>query len=117
MHARDLDGPKTRVHVPTRARLDAPSSVRRRNKAFGLLWARVADRLRENNGWRQGMKLGSQGIKGTLFMIENDECSILLQVEELERNQFDVKPELDNLAAVGIDKAKAESMAAAIVPR
>eukprot|EP00959_Pyramimonas_sp_CCMP1952_P233686 4883862-Pyramimonas_sp.AAC.1 len=100
-----------------RARLDAPSSVRRRNKALGLLWTRVADHLRETNGWRQGMKLGSQGFKGTLFVIENDECSILFQAEELEHYQFDVKPELDHLAAIGIDQAKAESMAAVIVPR
>eukprot|EP00959_Pyramimonas_sp_CCMP1952_P313948 6572274-Pyramimonas_sp.AAC.1 len=60
-------GVKHLSEVPLRARQDAPSGVRRRNKAFGMLRTKVHEHMKNHGLCRPSMKLGSKDFKGILY--------------------------------------------------
>ena len=92
--------PTTNKQVPLRVVNNTPASIRRVNRLLGLLWSKLVAHMRGNGSLRQGLRLGSNGFKGRLWLVNADEEEIteMFHVISDDKKQLMVLPHFENLA-------------------
>ena len=96
---------------PLRVVHDTPVSVRRVNRILGLLWSKLNQTMKLNGTMRDGLRLGSNGFRGKLWLVnaDHEEISEMFAVVTSERNQLSIVPHelhLRDLANVSLETAQ-----------
>ena len=82
------------------------------NQAIGKLWTPVHEAMVAAGTWQQGMKLGSTGRNGDLFLTDAERILKLFKVELLPGYMVNITPVDSNLRKFGITEDQATAMIA-----
>ncbi|CAK0864229.1 unnamed protein product [Prorocentrum cordatum] len=97
--------PVTIEKLCLRARVDAPHDVRSRNKILGSLWQSTITFMKGKGSWKGKMKLGSNGFRGILFLIDGEAVQGLYVVSEDASDNVVIVPDAAALKKVGFAEA------------
>ncbi|CAK0830888.1 unnamed protein product [Prorocentrum cordatum] len=106
-HANDFierarNDPRSNQAMPLRVGKGAAADMRRWNHVFGYLWKRVRTHLSGANQRAPNVHLGSQGVKGTLYLIQDDDARLLFYMEAGDHDQFTIAPNSADLERFGM---------------
>ncbi|CAK0827021.1 unnamed protein product [Prorocentrum cordatum] len=101
--------PRTNIDCELKIRMDAPPAIRKVNRILGVLLSKVVETAKAYNKWSPSFTLGSQGFRGTLWLISNDDTENLFQVKGVESMQVDVIPNVVALKKIGFTDATINS--------
>ena len=98
--------------VTIRYKPDRSVPQRCMNQAIGKLWTPVHDAIVAAGKWQQGMKLGSTGRNGDLFLTDGEQILKLFKVELLPGYMVNITPVDANLHKFGITEDQATAFIA-----
>ncbi|CAK0898297.1 unnamed protein product [Prorocentrum cordatum] len=93
--------------VDLKVRMDVPVEISRVNRLLGILWSKVHETAIANNKCSVGYRLGAQGYRGNLWLMQGDEVDALFTVKGAETMQTDIQPNMPKLMSLGFTEQMA----------